>query len=98
MQKDFKRVRLYQQPMKAPEIEKEIEIGAERRILFVGENSSYYKYRSQLVGRLVRLIDRANVGGWRCEFVHDDDRRSLNAVAGWSDRKKVYIFDAVKFK
>lgn len=33
-----------------------------------------------------------------CEFVHDDDRKALNMAAGWSDNKKVYLLDGVKFK
>lgn len=37
-------------------------------------------------------------GGWVCEFVHEDDRRAINNAAGWSDSKKQYLFDFVKFK
>ena len=35
---------------------------------------------------------------WYCEFVHDDDRKALNMAAGWSDNKKLYLLDCVKFK
>lgn len=92
---DFK---TYSEREKRPQIENPPEINAERRVLFVGENSSYYKLRSFLVGKLVRLVEESSVGGWVCEFVHDDDRRSINNAAGWSDRKKQYLLDCVKFK
>lgn len=85
---DFRRVQTYSEREKRPQIENPPEINAERRVLFVGENSSYYKLRSFLVGK----------GGWVCEFVHDDDRRAINNAAGWSDHKKQYLLDCVKFK
>lgn len=98
IKRDFKIVQTYHEKEKRPEIKKMPEINSQRRILFVGESSSYYKYRSYVVGKLVRLIERSNIGAWRCEFVHDDDRKALNHAAGWSDNKKQYIFDCVKFK
>lgn len=98
VRKDFNLVQTYHPAKKSPQIENLPEINAERRVLFVGENSSYYKYRSFIVGKLVRLIEKSNMGAWRCEFVHDDDRRALNHAAGWSDNKFQYLFDCVKFK
>lgn len=98
IKRDFQRVQRYPKEKKRPQIENPPEINAERRVLFVGENSSYYKLRSFIVGKLVRLVQESSVGGWVCEFVHDDDRRAINNAAGWSDSKKQYLFDCVKFK
>lgn len=98
IQNDFKRVQRYPEREKRPQIENPPEINAERRVLFVGENSSYYKLRSFIVGKLVRLVQKSSVGGWVCEFVYDDDRKAINHAAGWSDMKKEYLLDVVKFK
>lgn len=95
---DFIRVQTYPKREKRPQIENPPEINAERRVLFVGENSSYYKLRSFIVGKLVRLVQKSSVGGWVCEFVYDDDRKAINHAAGWSDMKKEYLLDGVKFK
>lgn len=69
-----------------------------RRVQFVGENSPYYKNRHLIVGKLIRLIAKGYVGGWICEFVHDEDSKALNRANGWSDEKKEYLFDNIKFK
>lgn len=98
MQRDFQRVQRYTPREKRPETEDLPEINAERRIMFVGEKSVYYRWRSFLIGKLVRVIERSSVGGWKCEFVHDDDRKALNRAAGWSDNKNQYLFDCIKFK
>lgn len=95
IQKDFQR---YTRKEKAPEIEDLPKINAERRIIFVGEKSEYFRFRSYIVGKKVRLIRESSVGGWVCEFVHDDDRKALNRAGGWSDNKKQYLFDCIKFK
>lgn len=94
---DF-RVQRYPPKQKRPEIEFLPEINAERRVTFIGENSSYYKFRFLIVGKLVRLKEKSNYGGWICEFVHDEDRKALNNAAGWSDNKNEYLFDCAKFK
>lgn len=98
IKKDFRRVQTYPAKEKRPQIEHPPEINTERRVLFVGENSSYYKLRSFIVGKLIRLIQQSSVGGWVCEFVYDDDRKAINHAAGWSDNKKQYLLDCVKFK
>jgi hypothetical protein len=98
IQNDFKRVQRYPEREKRPQIENPPEINAERRVLFVSENSAYYRYRSFFVGKLVRLIKQSNVGGWIVGFVYDDDRKAINHAAGWSDMKKEYLLDSVKFK
>lgn len=95
---DFNRVQSYPGREKRPQEQKEPEINAERRVAFVGEASSYYKYRQFIVGKLVRLVRQSSVGGWVCEFVHDDDRVALNNAAGWSDLKSEYLFDNIKLK
>jgi hypothetical protein len=91
IQNDFKRVQRYPEREKRPQIENPPEINAERRVLFVSENSFF-------VGKLVRLIKQSNVGGWIVGFVYDDDRKAINHAAGWSDMKKEYLLDGVKFK
>lgn len=98
IKKDFQRVQRYPAEGKRPQIGNPPEINAERRVLFVGENSGYYKLRSFIVGKLVRLVQKSSVGGYVCEFVHDDDRKAINQAAGWSDNKKQYLLDCVKFK
>ena len=98
IKRDFQRVQRYPEREKCQQIENPPEINAERRVLFVGENSSYYKMRSFIVGKLVRLVQKSSVGGYICEFVHDDDRKAINHAAGWSDNKKLYLLDCVKFK
>lgn len=95
---DFIRVQTCPEREKRKQIENPPEINAERRVLFVGENSSYYKLRSYIVGRLVRLVEKSSIGGWFCEFVHDSNRKAINHAAGWSDNKKQYLLDCVKFK
>lgn len=98
MQREFKRVQTYPQTEKRRESEDLPRINAERRVAFVGEGSNYYKYRQFIVGKLVRLIRQSSVGGWVCQFVHDDDRMALNNAAGWSDAKDEYLFDDIKLK
>lgn len=82
IKKDFQRVQRYPAEEKRPQIEEFPKINAERRIIHISEVSGYA------------------VGGnsWYCEFVHDDDRKALNMAAGWSDKKKLYLLDCVKFK
>lgn len=70
---------------------------ANKRIKEVLPTSSYYKYSRYIVGRLVRIKGKGLCGNV-CEFVHDEDRQALNNAAGWSDRKKEYIFDSVIYK
>lgn len=100
IKKDFQRVQRYPAEEKRPQIEEFPKINAERRIIHISETSAYAKFARYIVGKLVRLKDKANIGGnsWYCEFVHDDDRKALNMAAGWSDNKKVYLLDGVKFK
>jgi len=82
-----------------PERKLEIEPGAERRIIHINENGQYSKFAKLIVGKLVKLVRKSEFGNsWYCEFVFDDDRKALNRAANWSDRKKEYLFDGLKFK
>lgn len=101
VKRDFQRVQTYPKEEKRREIEDLPKINAERRIIHISETSAYAKYARYIVGKLVRLKEKATtVGGnsWYCEFVHDDDRKALNTAAGWSDAKRQYLFDGIKFK
>jgi hypothetical protein len=100
IKKDFQRVQRYPAEGKRPQIKELPKINAERRIIHISEVSGYAKFARYIVGKLVRLKEKANVGGnsWYCEFVHDDDRKALNMAAGWSDNKRLYLLDGIKFK
>lgn len=100
VKRDFQMVQRYPAEEKRPQIEELPKINAERRIIHISEVSGYAKFARYIVGKLVRLKEKANVGGnsWYCEFVHDDDRKALNMAAGWSDNKKLYLLDGIKFK
>lgn len=100
IKKDFQRVQRYPTEGKRPKIEELPKINAERRIIHISETSAYAKFARYIVGKLVRLKEKANVGGnsWYCEFVYDDDRKALNMAAGWSDSKNLYLLDGIKLK
>lgn len=83
---------------KRQQIDCDPEINTVRRIAFIGESSGYYRWRSLIIGRLVRLVQKSSLGGWVCEFVHDDDRKAINRAAGWSENKTQYLLDSVKYK
>lgn len=100
IKKDFHRLQRCHTEGKRPQIEELPKINAERRVIHISEVSGYAKFARYIVGKLVRLKEKANVGGnsWYCEFVHDDDRKALNMAAGWSDNKKLYLLDGIKLK
>lgn len=100
IKRDFSSNRIYHDENKMPEIKKSTEINSEKRIAHISENSQYYKYARYILGKLVRVISKSQYGGnsYNCEFVFDDDRKVLNNIAGWSDKKKEYLFDGIKFK
>ena len=93
IKKDFQRVQGYPAEEKRPQTEELPKINAESRVIHISEVSGYAKFARYIVGKLVRLKEKANVGGnsWYCEFVYDDDRKALNMAAGWSDNKKLYL-------
>lgn len=68
-----------------------------KRIVSVTENSEYYKFKRYLIGKLVRIVQQATCGGNWVSFVADEDRKSLNAAAGWSDQKDQYLLYGVKY-
>lgn len=76
------------------------QIGAIERVLYICKNSEYAKYARFIVGKLVRLEQKSDINNsaWYCSFVNDCDRKALNKEANWSDSKKIYLFDGVKFK
>lgn len=98
IKKDFSNNKKYAKEQPKPERIEEPKENAERRIIHINENCSYSKYARFIVGKLVRLKSQSSFGGWICEFVFDDDRKALNRAAEWSDNKKEYLFDGVKFK
>lgn len=72
-----------------------------KRILSINPICEYARYARYFVGKLVRLVNHSGVGdsttGWY-EFVHDEDRLALNAAAGWSENKKMYLLERPKFR
>ena len=63
----------------------------------LNERSTYITFKRYIVGKLVRVLEAGNNGGWWVSFVSDSDRLKLNAAAGWSARKDRYLLDGVKF-
>lgn len=68
-----------------------------RRVLELNDTSGYREFRRYIVGRLVRIIERGYNGGFWVEFVRDADRNTLNTAAGWSNDKRRFLLDGVKF-
>lgn len=67
-----------------------------KRVLALSDTSGYAKYKRFFVGKLVRILRPAFSGGYYVEFVRDDDRKYLNANAGWNDKRE-YLLDGAKF-
>lgn len=68
-----------------------------RRVKELTELSGYASMRRFFVGKLVRIMDSAYSGGYMVEFVFERDRKTMNAAAGYSDDKRLYLLDCVKF-
>ena len=68
-----------------------------RRVISLNERSEYARFKRFIVGKLVRILESGNDGGYWVQFVRDDDRLALNAAAGWSENKNRYLLDGVKF-
>lgn len=68
-----------------------------RRVVSLNERSEYARFKRYIVGKLVRILESGNNGGYWVQFVRDDDRLALNAAAGWSARKDRYLLDGAKF-
>lgn len=67
-----------------------------KRVLALSDTSGYAKYKRFFVGKLVRILRPAFSGGYYVEFIRDDDRKYLNANAGWNDKRE-YLLDGAKF-
>ena len=67
-----------------------------KRVLALSDTSGYAKYKRFFIGKLVRILRPCNSGGYWVEFVRDDDRKFLNANAGWDDKCE-YLLDGSKF-
>lgn len=94
MQKDFKNRRTRPEKRNAPKNQNSGKI-TNIRIAHVNEGCQYARYSRYLVGKAVRCVDskgEKTTSGWY-EFVFDDDRKALNAAAGWSDNKKKYLLE-----
>ena len=63
IKKDFQRVQRYPTEGKTLQIEELPKINAERRIIHISDVSGYAKFARYIVGKLVRLKEKANVGG-----------------------------------
>lgn len=68
-----------------------------RRVKELTELSGYASMRRFFIGKLVRIMDSAYSGGYMVEFVFERDRKAMNAAAGYSDDKRLYLLDCVKF-
>lgn len=68
-----------------------------KRVLAINEQCDYYRFRKYFVGRLVRIVESAAISGVWVEFVRDADRECLNAAAGWSGNKRMYLLYGAKF-
>ena len=71
------------------------------RIASINPNCQYARFAKFFVGKLVKRVMKTRIGesttGWY-EFVHDEDRKTLNEAAGWSDRKNRYLLERPKLK
>ena len=66
-----------------------------KRIISVA--GEYYRYRKYLIGKLVRFVKIGYGNNAWYEFVNEDDRIAINNAAGWSNNKRIYLLDNVKF-
>lgn len=98
VKKDFRKFQKKPEPPKV-QVNEPPAVDAQRRIIQINENGEYSRYAKFIVGKLVKLVRPSLYGkSWYCEFVFDEDRKALNRAAGWSDKKKEYLFDGLKFK
>lgn len=67
-----------------------------KRVIEVNKNCDYFPYRKFILGKLVRVLEEQN-NSVLIEFVNNKDREILNNAAGWSDMKRSYLLNRVKF-
>ena len=92
IRKDFAKAN-YKRNARAPKTQRPKDA---RRVVDLNETSAYAKFRRLIVGRFVRIIGNVSNGCW-VEFVRDADRVALNNAAGWTERKRLFLLDGVKF-
>lgn len=68
-----------------------------KRIISMDDRCEYKQYRRFFVGKLIRIIEKANSGGNWVSFVNDKDKVALNSAAGWSENKNQYLLYGVKY-
>lgn len=68
-----------------------------RRVVELNETSMYYPFRKFIVGKLFRIVGKGFDGGVWVDFVNDAERNALNAAAGWSNDKRRFLLDGVRF-
>lgn len=68
-----------------------------KQVIFVGENSCYYKQRNFFLGKWVRIKSESKFGGFFVEFCREEDREALNLSEGWK-YKNEYLLDCAKFR
>ena len=67
-----------------------------KRVVSLNESCEYYRFRKYFVGRLVRIMEKT-ISGILVEFVSGNDRDKLNAAAGWSSNKRLFLLHGPKF-
>lgn len=100
VKRDMELYRMRKDKERVPNFEDLDKISKDQRVAYISDKSEYAKFAQYIVGKLVKVKERANIGSnsFYCEFVFDADRKALNAAAGWSDSKHLYLFDGIKFQ
>lgn len=98
IRKDFKNASFYKQGRQRVRTQASSEQPESnvKRVLALSDTSDYARYKRFFIGKLVRILRPAISGGYYVEFVRDDDRKYLNANAGWADKRE-YLLDGAKF-
>ena len=66
-------------------------------IYYIDKESSYFDFRGKILGRPIEIV--RSVGDMKVvRFVNEEDRKKLNQFAGWSDNKREYLIDKMKFR
>lgn len=100
IKKDFNKNKIHIKEEPKPERKEEPKENSERRVQQINETSAYAKYSRFIIGKLVRIKSKSTIGSssYNVEFVFDEDRKALNRAGEWSDMKRDYLLDGVKFK
>jgi len=100
IQKDFSKNKIHPKEEYKQEVKEDPKEDSERRVVQLTETSAYAKYSRFIVGKLVKIVRKSEIGGnsFVIKFVFDEDRKALNNAADWSDMKKEYLLDGVKFR